>query len=367
MALPKQTLRITALRQEIIQRRLTDQIFSLGTPALKTFMSRAKAVPGPDCGYWPILVSNPSGAWRTRSGPVAAIQTPSMTPAPATQATMAKYYRDWVIYLDEADIRQSAGEGAIFDYVRVQTDRMAEAVRSDVAKQIWTPHVDTENNWYSLVDAIGDSVTAASYAGIDVADLPEWTSFVMDCPHTSNTDVGVSPSLANFQKMARCMAMMNGKYPDAIYTTGAVWQRLVNELGTNAYIAADREENEITWGVRYLRLAEGDIPVLIDRHVPGKAFDGTKSTRAAAGGHYAYFVDWDYVHVCYTPGTFMQLDKWREAIVLGYYRQFAPVRLEAGIITDRRRAHGMIACMDPTIPITSYTEGTVTWAGQTVQ
>ncbi len=371
MALPFRTAglpsspatRLTAINREVLDARVYDQMFSAATPALKTFMSRVELKDGYNVEY-AIRTGDIDGAWRARDGQITAYST--QTGAPATRAVMNKYYINWTLNLADVDVRENRGAAQLVNYVTTQLDILADSMSAEMAAAIWTPQ--SGNQMYSLVDAIGDSTDAASYAGITLADMTGsgsrevWSSFVMDCGPGTSTNTGVSPSLANHQKMLRVMFDYNGKYPDAVYVTGPVWDKLAAEIAGNDYIAGERgEKNDIEWGVQVLRIL--GVPVFRDRHLPSNAFVSSGTTRATCKGHASYFVDWSFIHPYATPGRKFQLQEWVSLAPSGYERKWNNIAFDGGVITNRRRAHGKIVNIDPTIAATSYTSGTVYWGG----
>ena len=372
MALPFQSAgltsapatRLTAITTETLDRRVYDQMFNAATPALKTFMSRIELKDGYNVEYM-IRTGDIDGAWRARDGQIAAYST--QTGAPATRAVMNKFYANWTLNLADVDVRENRGAVQLANYLTTQLDILADSMSAEMAKAIWTAHAT--NTMYSLVDAIGDGTDAASYAGITLADMTDddgrevWSSFVMDCgPSTAGSNTGVSPSLANHQKMLRVMFDYNGKYPDAIYVTGPVWDKLAAEIAGTEYLAGERgQKNDIEWGVQVLRIL--GVPVFRDRYLPSAAFVTGGTSRATCKGHASYFVDWSFMHPYATPGRKFQLQEWTSLMSSGYERKWNNIAFDGGLITSRRRAHGKIVNIDPTIAATSYAAGTVYWGG----
>jgi hypothetical protein len=382
MALPFSTARATwaatrinAVNKENIQRRLVDQMWVEASPVLKTYLSKSESEDG-ELVQVPLGIGQVDVAARARCGEITAISTPSLTGAVATQGWMNKYYLDWVVMLATEDIDENKGSVQLFNYVEKQIDKTARSAKNDMERLIWT--AQTGSYPYSLVDAIGDSEDGSTYLNITIADMTAsvningsattvypWTSFVMDAGAETSTSTGVSPSLANHEKLLTAMYLYNGKYPDVGYTTPAVWHKLANQVAANDFLAGGRDDPKykVTWGTRTLEIL--GVPIIPDRNVPAAAFvNGTN--RATNLGHATYFVDWSAMHPFHSPGKLLSAGPLRDMEVTGKPYKYSRIEYAGSVYTDERRLHGKIVSIDPTIAATSYAESSVLWGGATI-
>lgn len=246
MALTYQTYYPEATTLRRLEKKVHDNIFNPATVTLKELISRMRIETG--IQYERIIgYDKPTGASRARLGQLA--NTTTLTGLMETRSLIANAYYDWPLVLADEDILESGGDIALADYTSNRIRYVSEAAREDIETAIWT--AQTGNAMYSLVDAIGDG----TYQGIATADFSNWTSCIMESNTSAYPDTGVSPSLENHQKMVRVIADTCGSPPDVIITSGAVFDHLRGKLTANDYVAAQRNEYSIKWGVQSFFIA----------------------------------------------------------------------------------------------------------------
>jgi hypothetical protein len=359
VAVPYSTYKISALVNNYLAPRLTDTIFNQGTMAWKKMSSLIRPIPE-TIAEEPIGINDFTGYARARSAQSLSGST-TLSDQPATRAYMGKAYQYWPIVLHDDDIRESKSPRAVADYMTTQIDRLGNAARQDMEAYIWT--AQTGSYPYSLVDGINGcgpgSAASFSYANIEEADCEEWCSFTMESAHTTGTDTGVSPSLENQMKMIHLMTDYNGKPPDCAFVAGALWDHLAALIVSNSYIAANRGQYRVDWGLNAIYIA--DVPFYRDRNVPGAAYVGSASTRATQYGYSTYFVTWEDWVPFATPGVFMQFpEEWMRPTDGFYTMNY--LRCEWNVLCKLRRTQGVIFNQDITIAATSHTAGTAYFA-----
>jgi hypothetical protein len=342
---------------------LVDNVFS-GTPVWE--MARRNMEPVSGKGYMPIIMYDAEGGeWYEKGDQVGQGSDglrPGVSGDIATRALFKhQFYRNPVrLNAQDTDLQ---GPLAIVDLMKTYIENKTDSTRVDLSTKLFIGEGEAASP--NEIQGLCPGCSDGAWGGLDpdADNIPVWKAHIMDGEDTYETPV--APSLDNISKMIRTITNTCGesKVPDLIVVAEEYWDVLYGQLTRNEYNnarVANGDNPIIQWG--FSAIFVNGVPIVSDRDCPGEAWVSSQSTRVAAKGYQAFFLNWEHLTLYYAPARSFKWDPdgWRRPTDYDQYLNY--FYFWGGIGGDHRRTLGRMynVCLDPSeLPMADWHLGEV--------
>ena len=326
---------------------LADNII-VGSPTLEYFKKNMLRVPVK--GYEPLIeYATLSGTWYGRGEPLPL----SLSGDIATRAHFDLKYYALPVFLAAQDV-DGQGEWALVDMMKAYIRNAINSASQQLNEDIWNATPSDSDEMAGLSLACDD---ASTWGGLSPSTYTSWKAHVMEGEGSYATPV--SPTVENLGLMISRIQGTVKKKPDIVVVAEDYWDVLAAQISDSIVYSATLHQNNPVVRMGFDAFFVKGVPVTTDRKCPGEDWVSGKSTRAAAKGYQAFFLNFDHIKLLVGSKRSFQWDPagWRRPEEYdGYFNRFYAW---LGIGGDRRAALGRIFNVHIAQNPNDYKAGTV--------